>query len=390
MNTKPLACLGILLLCLAAPRALRAEEEQGAVKSPERLFAELDKNKDGKITAAEISAEQKPHFEHLLRVAGKQKQQELSQDEFLKALQPDDLKVAAPPALGGGRGMYQQSPEQIFQRWDRNGDGKLTLEEIPEPARPRFKPMFDRLGKTELTRDDVVQAMQRGPGIGARLLRDPEGFLKRFDANEDDKLTVTEVPSELRPMIERWLGRVGKQQDDGLSLDDLKKIASDLQPGQEMGRAQPAFFRKLDADGDGKLSREEWRKAAEMFDELDLNHDGQLEPGELFGPRGGANPAPAPGGAPTITPRQANRADSRERPAAPRRPAMAEAFPPRAPSARPGGQGALARFDSDSDGKISRDEARGKLKENFDRIDANGDGFLEPGELRKALQLLAR
>lgn len=42
------------------------------------------------------------------------------------------------------------------------------------------------------------------------------------------------------------------------------------------------------------------------------------------------------------------------------------------------------KMDSDSDGKISRDEANnsgGKLKEKFDNIDANKDGFLDKAEM---------
>ncbi len=41
----------------------------------------------------------------------------------------------------------------------------------------------------------------------------------------------------------------------------------------------------------------------------------------------------------------------------------------------------LKNADRNSDGKISRDEAPAQLKENFDRIDSNRDGFLDKGEV---------
>ncbi len=42
------------------------------------------------------------------------------------------------------------------------------------------------------------------------------------------------------------------------------------------------------------------------------------------------------------------------------------------------------RLDTNKDGKISRDEAHGLIKEHFDRIDTNKDGFIEKDELMKA------
>ena len=47
----------------------------------------------------------------------------------------------------------------------------------------------------------------------------------------------------------------------------------------------------------------------------------------------------------------------------------------------------LRKLDSNGDGKISRDEAKGRLRENFDRIDSNSNGYLEPAEMRKALEI---
>jgi Ca2+-binding EF-hand superfamily protein len=43
----------------------------------------------------------------------------------------------------------------------------------------------------------------------------------------------------------------------------------------------------------------------------------------------------------------------------------------------------LQRFDTNKDGKISKEEAKGKLAENFDRFDTNKDGFLDKDELRR-------
>jgi len=44
----------------------------------------------------------------------------------------------------------------------------------------------------------------------------------------------------------------------------------------------------------------------------------------------------------------------------------------------------LEKRDANEDGKLSEDEVRGRLKENFDKIDLDGDGFISEDELIKA------
>ncbi len=43
----------------------------------------------------------------------------------------------------------------------------------------------------------------------------------------------------------------------------------------------------------------------------------------------------------------------------------------------------FARMDTNKDGKISKDEAKNFILQNFDRIDANKDGSIDKDELRK-------
>ena len=49
----------------------------------------------------------------------------------------------------------------------------------------------------------------------------------------------------------------------------------------------------------------------------------------------------------------------------------------------------LERMANNRDGKISRDEAQGRIKENFDRIDTNKDGFLDQEELLRMARSVA-
>lgn len=44
----------------------------------------------------------------------------------------------------------------------------------------------------------------------------------------------------------------------------------------------------------------------------------------------------------------------------------------------------LKQMDKDEDGQLSKDEVKGPLKEDFDKIDTDEDGFLTEEELEKA------
>ena len=41
----------------------------------------------------------------------------------------------------------------------------------------------------------------------------------------------------------------------------------------------------------------------------------------------------------------------------------------------------LMQFDKDGDGKVSKDEAPEPMRDRFDMIDSNGDGFLDKADM---------
>ncbi len=51
---------------------------------------------------------------------------------------------------------------------------------------------------------------------------------------------------------------------------------------------------------------------------------------------------------------------------------------------RDGPEGLFADMDNNNDGKLSREEVKGPLKENFSKVDANADGYLSKDELKAA------
>ena len=530
------------------------------------LFQKLDKNGDGKLTASEIPEDQARFFERLVRRGDKNSDGELTRDEFDQANKPEERPNVS---LNNGPTGEQARAEarQRFEMLDRNKDGKVTLEEVPEQFRDRIKPLFarsgtteltfeeftrqalggarpdpaelfkrldansdgkltkaelpaefkerwagalERLGKDEITQDEFVQIAQRmaevrggQPGEG-RPLGNPEEIFSRMDTNGDGKLTINEAPERARQMLEGLFRRAGKEREGSLSKEEFvknfpagpregdrrpegadrpregerkpegtadrprdaeRKPEGDRprdgerrpegadrpregerrpegdrpregdrpqegdRPREErpIGVRMPAIVRLLDKNQDGRLSKDELAKASELFDELDRNHDGQLDLVELFGgPGGPRNPEGRPvregtpppvggerGGAPRgdapqrdgaprgDAPRGDNpRGDSPRREAAPegdrpagdRRAEAERARGDRQPGADANRERSAApifqRLDRDGDGKISKDEAPEAMKERFSMLDTNGDGSVSLEEFRAGAQLL--
>ena len=101
----------------------------------------------------------------------------------------------------------------------------------------------------------------------------------------------------------------------------------------------------LDRNGNGKLEPEEIDLAVASLRKLDKNKDGNVTWEEI----GGSQRSDRPQG----SSRQPNFSD----------------------------------LDKDGDGKISKEEAPERMKERFDRIDQNGDGFIDAKEQEALLRL---
>jgi hypothetical protein len=97
-----------------------------------------------------------------------------------------------------------------------------------------------------------------------------------------------------------------------------------------------------DKDGDGKVSKEEASGLPEaLFTNNDTNNDGFLDKAEMD--------------------------------------AMRARF--KSGGGQGGGMRNLMSNDKNKDGKVSRDEAPEGMQNFFDRMDANGDGFIDQAEL---------
>jgi Ca2+-binding EF-hand superfamily protein len=158
----------------------------------------------------------------------------------------------------------------LFPLIDRDGDGKATEEEL--------NAFLDLLGKGA-TSFTVVMVGDRGAclfdlldtnrdrQLSLRELRAAWQNLAPWDANKDGSLAKDEVPRHLRATL--CAGMPGRSRFFGIEDEATYARA----PAKAAG---PLWFRRMDVNGDGDVSRREWLGSDEDFKKIDTDGDGLI------------------------------------------------------------------------------------------------------------------
>jgi Ca2+-binding EF-hand superfamily protein len=220
---------------------------------------------------------------------------------------------------------WDESVSHLFRFLDVNGDGVLDETELSRaPSADQFLRILQ--GAEDLQPDPPPEYKTvAGEGGDSRITR--------------DQLAVYYARSTAKPLAAEWIVKDGKS--DGLS---------------------DALFRRLDADGDGKLSPAELAGAPTVLGRLDTDLDELISPVELLGSapfERYSRPSldrPPPGKLPPFS--VLDSASTRD--------AALEYL--------------LRRYDANKDGRLSREEV-GFEEELFARLDRNKDNSLDRQEL---------
>lgn len=231
-------------------------------------------------------------------------------------------------------------PSPMQQALDTNHDGTLSADEVK--AAPRSLLALDKNGDGRITPDELQSPETPGASPEELVTR-----LMAFDKNGDGILVPDELPARMQNLFER----ADTNHDGKLTPDEIRGLAQrQIMPtgpqaaGGNMMRGD-MIFNALDTDHDGEISAAEIAAASTSLLSLDKNGDGQIAADEM-------------------RPRQASPEE------------MAQHF--------------LDENDTDKDGKISRAEAPDFVKNQFDAIDKNGDGFLDKTEIQQYFSSMGR
>ena len=296
------------------------------------------------------------------------------------AVLPALLLTAAPAFAqrGDDDGPDEPPPAPLFDRFDADGDGTLSVTELRRSPLARSGRRLGIDVSKPLSRDAFLAAQSREPraprrpGDGRRAGgRDEEaGDAEGRDGRErgEGRRRRGGPPRgggiEGEKKVFDWVfQRVDRDGDGRLSREEMK-AANESDRGR--GRLE-RFMKERGLDMNRDYSKDEWTKGAERYQERKYDEaEGKLDENRRAARKGPARPERSAGGN-VVTGGGFGRDG-----AGPLNPAMPDAF---------------GDFDADRDGQIGLYEWRKwnrKLTAEFLRLDADGDGFLTPRELAEA------
>lgn len=185
-----------------------------ALPSDSDLFSKLDRNQDGLVESHELNDSQRAAFRRAIRVADLDFDGKLTAAELQVALQP-----VQPVTVTRQRTSFD------IARLDRNRDGHLTKDEIPQAFQDRFDQLFTVYGKKIPL--SVVQSYRR-------------------DSSDNQKQSTSSSKEKPGSSMEMNSSASGQSRSDAGSMR------------QQAGRSGAfAAFRRLDRNRDGRIAQSE-------------------------------------------------------------------------------------------------------------------------------------
>ena len=294
----------------------------------EATFALLDANKDGALDRKELAnfVKRSPDLELVLRVGQKKDTEARLEVVSGDGRSPLAKQFALTDTLGlldlgmtraELRSNDYEGPDRItlmrqdyliqFRQIDTRGEGVVDAAAAKGNARlNRLFKMMDRTGAGKVTEKDLgayfdhLQELQKRVTAGSvtlslsdqsrglfdlldtnrdgrlsvREMRQAPKLLKQLDRDKKGYLTREDLPRTYRMEVRRASFNLG----DGGGLAAFAELYSTSGDGYDTEPPQkgPLWFRRMDRNRDGDVSRKEWLFSEELFRKIDTDGDGLI------------------------------------------------------------------------------------------------------------------
>jgi len=163
----------------------------------------------------------------------------------------------------------QNNLQKVFEKWDMDGNGKLDKNEW------RGRTPFGQVDKNEddlITREEIglpadSSVQQQSPNIWSRMVQ-------AWDADGDGKLDKNEWGGRMP------FGQADKNKDDFVTREEIGLSSDSSVQQQRSPNIGNRVVQAWDADGDGRLDKNEWRGRM-PFEQMDRNGDKSITPDEM-------------------------------------------------------------------------------------------------------------
>jgi Ca2+-binding EF-hand superfamily protein len=193
-----------------------------------------------------------------------------NQDDRLRPQQQQQQQQRSTSARS--RRENQQEVQRFIQRFDENGDRRLSRQELPERLEQQFSQLDrnndSRLSASELERHSQRMAAQPIPveityiwitdahrgRMNVNDLQQAYQLLQRIDEDNNGQLTRSEIQDRREEVVAQWINSMMERTDQNGDRAISQREAQDTLLSRS--------FNRVDRDGDGQLSRNELRRIA--------------------------------------------------------------------------------------------------------------------------------